>query len=294
MTFAGFTHAHREDRAESLVWGRRYATESRRVMMRDSSHRLANRVALVTGGGGVNSIGRSICLRFGDEGAKVGVLDIDGSAAERVAGEIQARGGSAMALQCDVTDLARCEQAARQLADSLGGRIDILVNNAALMKGVVRKAFTEWSTDEWDRMLNVNLRGQWFCIRAVFPYMKAQSYGKIINLTSSTFWEGVGGFIPYTSSKAGIIGLTRALGRELGEFGIRVNAIAPGYTVTDSNAEVMASHPELGDIVRVQQSLTERNEAADDLAGPAFFLASEDSDFMTCQTILVDGGRSMW
>jgi 3-oxoacyl-[acyl-carrier protein] reductase len=142
-------------------------------------------------------------------------------------------------------------------------------------------------------MLDVNLRGMWFCARAFVPPMKTRGYGKIINVTSSTFWEGVGGFIHYTSSKGGVIGFTRALGRELGEFGIRVNALAPGYTMTDAQTEHSAAHPEHQAAMREQRALA-RDEEAADLAGPAFFLAGDDSDFMTCQTILVDGGRSMW
>jgi 3-oxoacyl-[acyl-carrier protein] reductase len=143
-------------------------------------------------------------------------------------------------------------------------------------------------------MLDVNLRGSWFCARAAVPFMKARGYGKIINLTSSTFWEGVAGFVHYVSSKAGVIGFTRALGRELGPFGIRVNAIAPGYTMSGAQAQHATAHPEWPEVMRSQQSLQERNQLPDDLAGPAYFLASPDSDFMTGQTILVDGGRSMW
>ena len=139
-------------------------------------------------------------------------------------------------------------------------------------------------------MLDVNLRGMWFCARAVFPYMEPQGYGKIINLTSSTFWEGVPGFVHYVSSKGGVIGFTRAMARELGPSGIRVNALAPGITRTEANLEMTTGAPERWERNRQGQCLSQRNEEADDLAGPAFFLASADSDFMTGQTLLVDGG----
>ena len=122
------------------------------------------------------------------------------------------------------------------MADMWDGKIDILVNNAAAPRvvpsGKGLRRFDQWTVDEWDCTLDVNLRGMWFCARSVVPYMKPQGYGKIINLTSSTFFEGVPGFVPYVASKGGIIGLTRALSRELGEFGIRVNALAPGFTMT--------------------------------------------------------------
>jgi 3-oxoacyl-[acyl-carrier protein] reductase len=254
--------------------------------------RLAGRVAVVTGAARERGIGRAICLRYAQEGARVAILDLDEAGAGGVAAEITAAGGAAVGIGCDVTDLAACEAAAKRVAAEWGGRVDILVNNAASLDGVVWQPFDQWTVEEWDRMLDVNLRGMWFCARAFVPAMKAAGYGKIINVTSSTFWEGVGGFIHYTSSKGGVIGFTRALGRELGPFGIRVNALAPGYTMTDAQTEHAAAHPDHPVAMREQRALA-RDEAPEDLAGPAFFLASPDSDFMTCQTILVDGGRSM-
>jgi 3-oxoacyl-[acyl-carrier protein] reductase len=255
--------------------------------------RLRERVAVVTGAARPRGIGRAIALRYAAEGARVAVLDVDAEGAGRLAEEIVAAGGSALAVPCDVRDLAGCEAAAARVAAEWGGRVDILVNNAAKLDGVVWQPFDQWTVEEWDAMLDVNLRGMWFCARAFVPAMKARGYGKIINVTSSTFWEGVGGFIHYTSSKGGVIGFTRALGRELGESGIRVNALAPGYTMTDAQTEHAAAHPAHRVAMREQRALV-RDEVAEDLAGPAFFLASEDSDFLTCQTILVDGGRSMW
>jgi 3-oxoacyl-[acyl-carrier protein] reductase len=262
-----------------------------------TSKRLGGRVALITGAGGTNSIGRSIALRFAAEGAKVGVLDIDEGGAISVASEINAAGGEAIPITCDITDLARCEAAARLLADAYGGKIDILVNNAAAFRGVMSKKpwqrFYDWTVEEWDYALDVNLRGMWFCARAVHPHMKPQGYGKIINMTSNTFFIGVAGFIHYVSSKGGIIGFTRALARELGPEGIRVNAIAPGFTLTEANMEQAAGALEHWEATRKSQCLPDRNEEADDLAGPAFYLASSDSDFMTGQTLVVDGGFSL-
>jgi NAD(P)-dependent dehydrogenase (short-subunit alcohol dehydrogenase family) len=255
--------------------------------------RLKDKVAIVTGGGGVNSIGRAICLRYGAEGAKVAVLDINAAGATRVADEVKAAGGTAIAVACDITDLVQCEAAAKTVAETFGGRIDILVNNAAFFGTMGEwRPFDQWTPEEWDHMQNVNVRGMWFCTRAVAPYMKAQNYGKIINLSSSTFFQGVPGFIHYTTSKGGVIGFTNSIGKELGEFGIRVNVLAPGFTGSDAQKALTDNYPDWWTASREGQALRERNEVPDDLAGPAFFLASEDSDFMSCQTLLVDGGYS--
>jgi 3-oxoacyl-[acyl-carrier protein] reductase len=258
------------------------------------ARRLKDKVVLVTGGGGTNSIGRSISLRFGLEGAKVGVLDIDEAGARSVAGEVKAAGGEAIPIPCDITHLDQCHAAAKLLADTYGGQIHVLVNNAAAFRGVLSKQgfrrFNEWTEEDWDYLMKVNLRGMWFCAQAVYPYMQPFGYGKIVNMTSTTFWEGVPGFIHYVSSKGGIIGFTRALARELGPDGIRVNALAPGFALTEANMEQAAGAREHWEAVLQQQCLPQRHEMADDLAGPTFFLASPDSDFMTGQTILVDGG----
>lgn len=257
------------------------------------AQRLKDKVAIVTGGGGQKSIGRAICLRYAEEGAKVAVLDINAAGAAAVADEVKAAGGIAAPVTCDITDLEQCKQAAATVAGMFGGRIDILVNNAAFFGTMgAWRPFDEWTVDEWDTMQKVNVRGMWFCTQAVFPYMKEQGYGKIINLTSSTFFQGVPGFIHYSTSKGGVLGFTRSIGRELGPYGIRVNAIAPGFTVSGAQLELTKDDPQWYDINKGRQALTERNEVPEDLAGPAFFLASDDSDFMTCQTLLVDGGYS--
>ena len=257
------------------------------------SQRLRDKVAIITGGGGANSIGRAISLRFGAEGARVAVLDINAAGAAKVADEIKAAGGTAIAVTCDITQLPQCEAAAKTVADAFGGRIDLLVNNAAFFGTMGEwRPFDEWTPEEWDHMMAVNNRGMWFCTRAVVPYMKPQKYGKIINLSSSTFFQGVPGFIHYTTSKGGVLGFTHSLGKELGEFGIRVNAIAPGFTVSDAQIALTRDFPDWWVASREGQALRERNELPEDLVGPAFFLASEDSDFMSCQTLLVDGGST--
>jgi NAD(P)-dependent dehydrogenase (short-subunit alcohol dehydrogenase family) len=255
------------------------------------AQRLKDKVAIVTGGGGNKSIGRAICLRFAEEGAKVAVLDINGAGAAAVADEIKAAGGVAEPITCDITDLDQCKSAADEVARLFGGRIDILINNAAFFGTMGSwRPFNEWTVDEWDHMQKVNVRGMWFCVQAVFPYMKEQGYGKIVNLSSSTFFQGVPGFIHYSTSKGAVLGFTRSIGRELGQYGIRVNAIAPGFTVSGAQLELTKEDQEWYVINQGRQALNQRNEVPEDLAGPAFFLASEDSDFMTCQCLLVDGG----
>jgi 3-oxoacyl-[acyl-carrier protein] reductase len=264
----------------------------------EEAQRLKDKVAVITGGAGTNSIGRSISIRFAEEGAKVAVADIDVAGAAAVAAEIKAGGGTAIAVACDVRDLAGCEEMAKQVADAWGGKIDILVNNAAAYKGFMAKTgwkpFNEWTPEEWDQMHSVNLKGQWFCARAVFPYMKPQGYGKIINLGSTSFFEGIPGFIHYISSKGGVVGFTRGLGKELGEFGIRVNTLSPGFVLTEASFDLISGTPEFVEVRRNAQAIKERNLVAEDMAGPAVFLASEDSDMVTCQTLLVEGGGSMW
>jgi NAD(P)-dependent dehydrogenase (short-subunit alcohol dehydrogenase family) len=255
------------------------------------AQRLKDRVAIVTGGGGDPSIGRSICLRFGEEGAKIGILDIDLAGAEAAAHEITAGGGAARALGCDVTDAAAVEAAVVALASGWGDRVDILVNCAAWYKGMGGfRAFDEWTEEQWDRMMAVNVRGCWNCAKAVVPYMKQRRYGKIINVSSDSFLSGVPGFIHYISSKGAVFGFTRGLARELGEYGIRVNTLAPGYTMTAESIVQTQGRPGWAEAQRDRQALHERNELPEDLAGPAFFLASEDSDFVTGQTLVVDAG----
>jgi 3-oxoacyl-[acyl-carrier protein] reductase len=260
-------------------------------MQPETSQRLRGKVAVVTGGGGANSIGRAICLRLAEEGARVAVLDVNAVGASAVAEEIVASGGIAIPVACDITHLEQCLAAAKQVADTWSGRIEILVNNAAFFGTMgAWRPFNEWTVEEWDKMQAVNVRGMWFCAQAVFPYMKAQGYGKLVNISSDTAFAGLAGNIHYVSSKGGVIAFTRALAREIGQFGIRVNSVAPGFTDTDANVSNIGRDSEWYEVARSQQCLTERNEVPEDLAGPVFFLACEDSDFITGQSLVVNGG----
>ena len=244
--------------------------------------RLSNKVAIVTGGG--MGIGRAYCLGLAAEGARVVVADI--ADPTPTVKEIEARGGQALGVRGDV---AREEDTLELAAQTMSrfGRIDVLVNNAALYGVLKRRTFMEIPVEEWDRVMAVNLRGLFLCARAVFPAMKAQGKGKIINIASSTFFKGVSNYIHYTTSKGGVVGFTRSLARELGDFGIRVNAIAPGFTLSGENEKNMS---EEGKEANIRTRMLKRAQVPDDIVGTLAFLASDDSDFVTGQTIAVDGG----
>jgi NAD(P)-dependent dehydrogenase (short-subunit alcohol dehydrogenase family) len=185
--------------------------------------RLGGKVAIVTGG--ARHIGAAYCRRLAAEGAAVVIADIlDG---EGVARQIVAAGGKAIALKVDVS---REEDTTRMAEEALRafGRIDILVNNAAIFLNLQRHPFYEISAEEWDRVSAVNIKGPFLCAKAVFSQMKQQRSGKIINISSSTVFAGTPLFLHYVASKAALVGMTRSLAREVGEFGICVNAIAPG------------------------------------------------------------------
>lgn len=242
--------------------------------------RLQGKVAIVTGG--ARHIGAAYCRKLFSEGATVVVADVlDG---ENVVRDIRRQGGKAIALRVDVSKEADTTRMAAEAVKAFG-QIDVLVNNAAIFIAIERHPFYEISAEEWDRVSAVNIKGPFLCAKAVFPYMKERKSGKIINISSSTAYWGTPNFLHYVASKAALIGMTRSLAREVGEFGICVNAIAPGLVEHEGQ-----NAPKALTELQLKQRSIKRLQTPEDLLGTLVFLASSDSDFMTGQAIIVDGG----
>jgi NAD(P)-dependent dehydrogenase (short-subunit alcohol dehydrogenase family) len=248
---------------------------------------LAGKVAIVTGA--ARGIGAEFATALAAAGAKVVVADVlDGSA---VVGRIGAAGGEAIFCGTDVT---AAPSVAAMVAATLGsfGTVDVLVNNAGIFADLAKKPFTEIDDTEWDRVMTVNVRGTFACAKAVAPAMIGQGRGKIVNIASGTVFKGFSGALHYVASKGAVVAMTRCLARELGAHNICVNAIAPGLTMS----EAVADNPEwggtAGDATVASRALKRPQQPAD-IVGTLLYLASDLSDFVTGQTILVDGGSVM-
>ena len=248
---------------------------------------LRGRSVVITGGG--KGIGKVYAREFAHAGALVLAADIDGAAAEEVARVIVAEGYEAIGMRVDIAAEADTQAMAQAALDRFGS-IDALINNASLMSALPRRDWMEIPVEEWDRVMEVNLRGMFLCCRAVAPAMKEKGSGKIVNISSSRVWEGTPLRLHYTASKAGVVGLTRALARELGPHNINVNAITPGATLSETQ---VASSSGNYLATRVAGRALERAQTPEDLVGAVMFLSSSASDFITGQTINVDGGKAM-
>jgi 3-oxoacyl-[acyl-carrier protein] reductase len=255
--------------------------------MVNSRFDLTGRAVIITGGG--KGIGKVYAQEFARAGARVLAADIDGAAVHAVAKEIRAAGGDAVGIEIDISDADSARAMAETACTHFGG-IEVLVNNASLMSALPRRSWLEIPVEEWDRVMAVNLRGMFLACRAVFPAMRERGRGKIVNISSSRVWEGVPNRLHYTTSKAGVIGFTRALAREVGEFGITVNAVTPGLTLSDTQVSSSSSNHLAA---RSQGRALDRPQIPDDLVGAVMFLSCAASDFMTGQTINVDGGKAM-
>lgn len=255
--------------------------------------RLHGKVTIVTGGG--HGIGKAYVMGLASEGSAVVVADIDYEAAQSLARQVDNEGGAALAVRVDVSSTESTEEMARRTVERFG-RIDTLVNNAAVFRVVPlsRCSFDQISVEEWDHVMAVNLRGPWLCTRAVFPYMKDQGKGKIVNISSSAFFSAVpgGGIVHYVASKGGVIGLTRSLAAELGDYNINVNCVAPGSTLNVDPGSPGYEERLRQTEQRVPHRIIKRVGVPQDLVGAVIFLSSPDSDFMTGQTIVVDGGEA--
>jgi 3-oxoacyl-[acyl-carrier protein] reductase len=242
--------------------------------------------AIVTGA--ARGIGRAIAMRLARDGFRIVIADLNLSPAEGVRDEIIAAGGEAIAVRTDVSDETSCTACVAKVRESYG-RIDVLINDAAVFADLVRRPLWEIEVAEWDRVFDVNVRGMWLMMKAVFPAMRDQSSGSIVNLSSNTFLSGVPGFAHYVASKGAVVGLTRTAARELGEMNIRVNCIMPGLTRTE--VERAVDEPGRYDQLLRSQSI-KRVSVPDDIVGTVAFLASDDSSFMSGQALAIDGGNT--
>jgi 3-oxoacyl-[acyl-carrier protein] reductase len=248
---------------------------------------LQNHIAAVTGAG--SGIGRAIALGFAREGASVAVLDVNGGTAEKTAAEIAAAGGKAIALTLDVTDRAACRAVAAQVAAKLG-TVSILVNNAGIARRNAITADADAVAKDWADIIAINLMGAFNATKAFLDHLRANK-GRIVNLGSIQSFVHIRtpSSAAYTASKHGVLGFTKALAAELGKYGVRVNAVGPGFIETPLNAETRANHPEY---VKVFMDHTPLGRAGkpEDIVGPAIFLASDLSAFVTGTIVMADGG----
>jgi 3-oxoacyl-[acyl-carrier protein] reductase len=246
---------------------------------------LSGQVAVVTGA--AQGLGRAFALALAAEGADIIALDV--RSPEETADLVEARGRRARALTLDVSDGAAVGPALAAAVQGLG-RVDILINNAATTGQTSLIPFDAIEEADWDRVMAVNLKGMWLCARALVPPMKAQGRGRIVNMTSGTVFTGQPLLLHYVSSKGAIIGFTNALARELTGSGVNVNAIAPGYTVTEGSRTLAASGPQAFEADMLSRQIIPRLAQPADLVGAMLFLVSDGSDFITGQTLNVDGG----
>ena len=242
-----------------------------------------NRV-IVTGAAG--GLGRAFAMAFAREGAQVLAADINAAGASETAALICAAGGTAHAAAVDVTSRASTESLAAYAAHSRGG-IDTLINNAAIYAGLERKSFDQIDEAVWDRVMAVNVKGPWAMTSAAAPVMRRAGQGAVINVSSATVMSGSPQWLHYVSSKGAVIAMTRAMARELGDDKITVNALAPGFTLTEASLGLIENAAEYG----VTRGAIKRAAGSDDMVGAALFLASSHATFITGQTIIIDGGR---
>lgn len=242
------------------------------------------RVAVVTGGS--RGIGRAICTALAEKGCCVVVNCQHGvQAAEETAALCREKGAQALVVQADVSTPEGCEALFSQVQKAFG-RVDILVNNAGVIRDNLIMRLTE---EDYDKVLNTNLKGAFLCCKAASRLMMRQRYGRIVNLSSVVGLRGNAGQTAYAASKAGVIGLTKSLAKELASRGVTANAVAPGYIATDMTAAL----PEAARADMVQQIPAARPGQPEEVARAVAFLADEQSSYITGQVLCVDGGMAM-
>ncbi|MBN1190187.1 MAG: 3-oxoacyl-ACP reductase FabG [Dehalococcoidales bacterium] len=251
--------------------------------------RLKDKVAIITGS--ARGLGKEFALRFVKEGAKVVVCDI--LDCEPVAAEIRAMGGEVLALKTDVTSEKDTAEMVRKTVEKFG-RVDILVNNAAIYGEIEKRHFVrpfdEIEVDDWDKMMAVNLKGMFLCCKAVSPVLKKQREGKIVNIASTVAFAGPPLFLHYTTSKGGVVSMTKGLARALGQYNINVNAVAPGMTWTEATQSTFEKVA--GETERISESqILKRRTTPQHISGAVVFLSSEDAEQITGQTLAVNAGE---
>jgi len=250
--------------------------------------RLKDKVAIITGG--AEGIGKAYALGFVKEGAKVVIADINQTEAVALAASITRKGNEAIAVKTDVSKVDEVDNMVKKTLEQFG-KIDILLNNAAKFHRDPAVRAMVWQMDpvEWEKVIAVNLTGVFLCCRAALPFMIKQKSGKIINVASSLAFFGTTEYSHYVASKGGVVGFTRAICREVGQYNITVNTLCPGYTLSGD----LDKMPEQSKSFEINTRVLKRAEYPEDLVGTAIYLASSDSDFMTGQAIVVDGGNVM-
>ena len=250
--------------------------------------RFDGKVAIVTGAG--QGLGRAYAEALATEGASVVIAEINEGTAKDTAEAISSAGGTALAVRTDVTDPDSCAAMVQAAVDAFG-TVDILVNNAAIYDGLTMDAFEDIDIATWDRVLAVNVKGTWLATRAVAPLMKEKGYGKIVNISSTVAFIGPPLLLHYVASKGAVVAMTKALAKELGEYGIRATALAPGMTFTEATEHILPD-PIMGDMFMEMQCLKEKMQP-EHVVPALLFLCSPESDFVVGQNWVVDGGMAL-
>jgi 3-oxoacyl-[acyl-carrier protein] reductase len=250
---------------------------------------LQDKVAVITGAS--RGLGKAFAVRFIEEGAKLLLTTTSMERAAETVKELKGMGGEVAVIEADISVAADTQKIADTVIKEYG-RVDILVNNAAIWYGIRMKPWDKWSEEEWDRIFSVNVKGTWMVCKAIAPHMVKQNSGKIVNIASNVARVGGAGFfMPYACGKGAIYTMTHALAHALGASNINVNAVAPGFTATEASLDMTGGGGSF-DTAASGQSIKRREEPRD-LVGATLFLASPDSDFISGQVLYVDGGTVM-